>query len=452
MSEQTKDESQSYEAVYRPIRAFNEKPFDSSAFDYRRFADRVTQALDLFSEGAVLAIDAPWGHGKTYFGTNLNAELEAKGWRTVYIDAFALDFVEDPFLLLASMIKRQAADIATRSGLVKAASAAGKALVPIVSKAAIKAATLGIVDGDRATEAYKAIVDAVGDATEKLIEQRITQFEKDQDSLTAFRAKLAELAGQVKQKTGHPLVIFIDELDRCRPDFAVRTLERMKHLFDAPSLVFVLLLNKRQLENAVNGVYGEALDAEAYLRKFIHLTFELPLRFPKKEGRDSEVGAYPQHLANRINLRDRQTLLRDYAEGMSKLAPAMNLSFRDIERCFTVFIAAALATKISEKLMSYLAFVIALKVAYSNLYNNLLLKSPAAFEEASRLLEAMEARGLKGHLLQALRTTVFAHFDQSVNEKEAANFAEFLRQFDFVELKDFFTILASLIDSRPSRY
>lgn len=69
-----------------------------------------------------------------------------------------------------------------------------------------------------------------------------------------------------------PVVFFIDELDRCRPDYSVKVLERIKHLFDLPNIIFVLSVNKKQLGHAIQGFYGtSSLDADDYLRRFIDL-------------------------------------------------------------------------------------------------------------------------------------------------------------------------------------
>ena len=65
-------------------------------------------------------------------------------------------------------------------------------------------------------------------------------------------------------------------MDRCKPNFAVSLIERIKHYFDVPNVVFILLLNKEQLENAIKGVYGINTDATKYLDKFINFYFNLP--------------------------------------------------------------------------------------------------------------------------------------------------------------------------------
>jgi hypothetical protein len=76
---------------------------------------------------------------------------------------------------------------------------------------------------------------------------------------------------------GKPLIFIIDELDRCRPDYAVSILEQIKHFFSVPNIVFVLSIDKQQLGNAIKGVYGsENINAEEYLRRFIDIEYSIP--------------------------------------------------------------------------------------------------------------------------------------------------------------------------------
>lgn len=73
-----------------------------------------------------------------------------------------------------------------------------------------------------------------------------------------------------------PIVIVIDELDRCRPDYALAVLEVIKHFFAVPKVHFILGINGEALESSVRARYGVDVDAESYLRKFINASFSLP--------------------------------------------------------------------------------------------------------------------------------------------------------------------------------
>lgn len=72
-------------------------------------------------------------------------------------------------------------------------------------------------------------------------------------------------------------MFIVDELDRCNPHYAVKVLERIKHIFDIPNIVFVLSIDKIQLGNSIRGYYGSNLiDADEYLKRFIDIEYTLP--------------------------------------------------------------------------------------------------------------------------------------------------------------------------------
>ncbi|HHQ4610130.1 TPA: KAP family P-loop NTPase fold protein [Aeromonas veronii] len=76
-------------------------------------------------------------------------------------------------------------------------------------------------------------------------------------------------------KLDYPAFILIDELDRCRPSYAVEMLETIKHIFDIKGVVFVLATDTEQLQHAIKVVYGEGFDAQSYLGRFFQRRFTL---------------------------------------------------------------------------------------------------------------------------------------------------------------------------------
>ena len=88
---------------------------------------------------------------------------------------------------------------------------------------------------------------------------------------------LEELAAELARANNDlPLVVVIDELDRCRPSYAVELLETAKHLFTVDHVVFVLALNRLELAHSICAVYGSGFDADGYLRRFFDVYFPLP--------------------------------------------------------------------------------------------------------------------------------------------------------------------------------
>ncbi len=93
--------------------------------------------------------------------------------------------------------------------------------------------------------------------------------------LEDFKKQLTEIVADPKNEK--PVVFIIDELDRCNPKFAVKLLERLKHLFEVPNIIFVLGLNTEQLQYAVQGFYGSAyINGNEYLKRFFDVELSLP--------------------------------------------------------------------------------------------------------------------------------------------------------------------------------
>ena len=103
----------------------------------------------------------------------------------------------------------------------------------------------------------------------------IDEYHHQAGTKNALKKSLGEMAEAVSNETCHPLVFIIDELDRCRPTFAIELLERVKHILDVPNMVFVLGINRDELCKSLKSLYGE-IDADVYLRRFFDMEFILP--------------------------------------------------------------------------------------------------------------------------------------------------------------------------------
>lgn len=97
------------------------------------------------------------------------------------------------------------------------------------------------------------------------------------DEYKAYEQALSDLKDVLEawlSKNRKPTVLIIDELDRCRPDYAVKALEVIKHFFDISGLVFVIAVDEEQLANSVKNLFGTT-DFDGYKRKFINNSFKL---------------------------------------------------------------------------------------------------------------------------------------------------------------------------------
>jgi len=274
----------------------------------------------------VLAIDAPWGGGKTTFFRLWQCYLSYEKKVSLYLNAWESDFAEDPLLPMLSVLDRWLSD-QSNSPAVRNAWEKAKTYAPSIIKstavAAAKAATFGALDLDKEYE--KLASELAGGSVGSLVDS----FNIKQKSLERFKFQLSKALDALPEGQEN-LILFIDELDRCKPTYAIEVLERIKHLFDVDRLVFVLAVNRDQLSKSFQGVYGPAFDGSHYLRRFIDLDYRLNLM---------DVGAY-------INARIRQPDILGYfnsrhserddyeygAKVLSFLAIRFKFTLRDIDQ------------------------------------------------------------------------------------------------------------------------
>jgi hypothetical protein len=362
--------------------------FDGDLFERKALADRLTEMIGRLPDGGAIAIDAAWGDGKTWFGRHWQAYLKAAGYRTIYLDAFESDYVEDPFLLLAAEFKTLAAtqDKAAGMSIGEKAVAVGRILAPALAKGALSAASRVLTGVDAAGVLDKAIEsasDKAGDRVEQLIDERLSELQARRETVSTFRESLRALAAGGKA----PIVVFIDELDRCSPTFAVRLLERAKHFFEVPGIVFVLLLNREQLEAAIRGLYGAQIDANQYLHKFLTLTLRLPKREDLSWDGRSFASLNLQGLGAQLGLTD-VSGFREFANTLAPLGQLLGMSYRDMERAVAYY-GLTHSGKQSAPIVAYLC---ALKVSRPGVFRQIAERDPSGHVLAAKLVDELRAR------------------------------------------------------------
>ena len=311
-----------------------ENPFLHDALERRPLVEFLAGLIGRVGGPFVIALDSPWGSGKTTLVHMLESELKRQDYQCVYFNAWQVDYVTDPLVALVSSIDRVELSGAAAAATFKDHLKTIRRVTNLVAKrgavAAAKALTVGALDIDE--EIKKAASELAGGVVSDIVEA----FHKEKALLGKFRtemeAAVALLPSGGKKQT---LVFFIDELDRCRPTFAIELLERIKHLFDVANIVFVLSIDKQQLEASTAAVYGQGIDAREYLRRFIDLEYGIPSaktkRFTeslfKRFGLD-EIFARRSHPELRS---DRSNFINFF----TSLADAVPLSLRARERCIT---------------------------------------------------------------------------------------------------------------------
>ena len=248
-------------------------PFANDLLDREDSIRTLSRLLASLDGPGVVAVDAGWGTGKTTFLRMWAQYLRLEGVRVAAFNAWRTDFAREPFIALSSELAVALAEmpeLVGRASLHRFKEAAGG----VARAAALPAARVALaavpgVGGQIATELSPGRRSAYRRESERYAETQRAQEE--------FRETLATAAAQIAAATdGRPLVIMIDELDRCRPTYAIELLELAKHLFDVDHVVFVLCLNRSQLAESVRVIYGGHFDASEYLGRFFDIDYRLP--------------------------------------------------------------------------------------------------------------------------------------------------------------------------------
>lgn len=362
---------------------------------YAKFLETLLLRCDDYrredSDGAyVIALDSPWGTGKTRFVKMLRNYLEGREpklinrkvdqtfipnpnkdrmFDVIYYNAWDTDFCENALEPLLSTIvnsdvfesiRKDAKKKAIWKGFVRFAKGAldfSIDIIPIIK-------WYGILT--------KAIITGIKKVIEKP-EAPFADYKKQKETYKEF----ADHFKKVIIETGKQLVIIVDELDRCRPTYAIQTLELAKHLFNVPGLIFIFALDIEQLSHSVQTVYGQNMDAQGYLCRFFDYFAKIPA-----PDRRAFIYSLIKHVDKRKEIFDSKStyqtsnkpyeVFMDYAYSMIRYA---SLSFRDITTLFESFeimLDSFLGRYRSIDAFIFYFYLLFLKFKFPSLYNILI--------------------------------------------------------------------------------
>ena len=266
-------------------------PFRYDLLDRKEPAEILTHLVSSVEGPCVLSIDAAWGNGKSTFIRLWSKHLLNNGFPVVDLNAWETDYAEDPFAVLSIELTnglKQHADRVVVDDVVQGAIKVGRILTPGLFRLALNAVPGGELVGSE-----------IGKLIESYGEARFSVYKESKDSVQGFRENLQTMAKKVSE--GHenkPVLIMIDELDRCRPSYAVELLEVAKHLFSVDRIIFILAINRTELSHSVKTLYGQKFNANGYLNRFIDIDFVLPT--PNREKfistllEQTKIGGYFQ--------------------------------------------------------------------------------------------------------------------------------------------------------------
>lgn len=248
-------------------------PFQNDLLNRKESVEVLTTLIGAIEGPCVLGIDSAWGNGKTTFLGMLHQHLANEGFPVATFNAWASDYHSDPFVAISTELTdgiRAHVDDSSTEQLIESAVEGTKDVLKHMGPAVLRSLLTQIpVIGPTAAD----VVDTV---LASYIDDRVDAYREAKMAVEAFQGSLGEMAMAVSEaRENRPLVLLIDELDRCRPSYAVELLEVAKHLFSVDGIVFVLAVNRDELAHSVKAIYGGGFDALGYLGRFFDVEYRL---------------------------------------------------------------------------------------------------------------------------------------------------------------------------------
>lgn len=372
----------------RQIEISKDCPFRYDALNLQHSAEALTDLLASGEGSAVIAVDAPWGLGKSTFLEMWAKSFEDSGGQIVRWNAWENDFSDEVFV---SLFEEIGAQIDTQAGkgaaAFKLARKAARSLLKTAVPFAVRIGTAGILSGKELDEK------GLDKLLEKTSSEYLNAYLERKESVREFRSQLEKFIksrDQEKQGNDLPVVIIVDELDRCRPAFSLEALETIKHLFGIENLVFVLGVDLEQLGKAIQGEYSVHFNGEGYLRRLIDVRLALP---------NPDISEFVDNLVDRYEIREslskstRNWLSSpgNIATSLKHFSALLRLSLRDTEQAvFQMNLYLGASPGQSLLLPCVAAFLIALRQKDSARYAEF-FKNSRDFEKAWTIVTSLES-------------------------------------------------------------
>lgn len=254
------------------VKIGKDDPFANDLLERKVSIEALTTLLGNIEGPCVMAVDASWGMGKTTFLRMWAQHLRNQGFPVVDFSAWETDYAGQPFVALTSEINnglREWSDELDSRHFKRLVESSGRVLTRLSAPAVRLAASAVPLVGDQ-------LVEELDNDPSTLAEKMASDYTSMKEAMSAFRKHLEKAAAEAASLAGgNSIVVLVDELDRCRPTYAIELLETAKHFFSVDHVVFVLCLDREQLAHSIQAVYGAKFDASGYLRRFFDIDYHL---------------------------------------------------------------------------------------------------------------------------------------------------------------------------------
>ncbi|BCK17520.1 hypothetical protein VCSRO5_1427 [Vibrio cholerae] len=344
--------------------------------DYGRF---LSSYLRNQKTPLVLNLDGGWGTGKTTFLRQLYCDLAyTNKFPCIYIDAWESDYSNDPLLVIISELLEQLKIVNKQ---FEAADTEKKILATLgkFGKKVWNTTAIGLgtyVSGQTNNSAFVEFAKqfTFSDAEAAVLGGNLSSAYKQQKlALNDAREALETLVEFCPE--GHKKVfVLIDELDRCRPNYAIEMLETIKHFFELENYVFVIATDTDQLSHSIQAIYGANFDGREYLSRFFYRTAKLP-EPNRNEFCRKLVDSLTDDCFDKLILINNKDARESILIALIELSQVYNLSLRRIEQIFNKFdsILVFLKDNVSNVYFD-VNLIISLLMEYDSTYFNCIYK------------------------------------------------------------------------------
>ena len=380
-----------------------DEPWADDALDRSEVANALTNLVSGQKNPLVISLDGYWGTGKTFLLKRWQVELKEEGFESIYFNAWEDDFCDDPLVAIIGQLSHAFTESKFKKVVEKIKESAGPLLMQGVLGVLGVLGVIGTTtDITIPKEALKKLT-----SSEKHTDSALTKYSTQIKKKKELKKHLQEMSDEVMKDTGKPLVFIIDELDRCRPTFAIELLERVKHIFDIPGIVFVFGVDQDELCSAIKSVYGD-INTDTYLRRF----FDMPLLLP-----EANIENFCRHLIEKYELKGFFSKLRisasapthwDDFEVFNKFFPSfynnLDLSLRDVDHCIRAFSFVGKSIKKGQRMFPFLVgILIALRVKNQTCYRDFITQKCFGADVMNYINEVMSDENTDSTSGDALR-------------------------------------------------
>jgi len=348
-----------------PIEIPKEDPFKNDAINQKINVETFYKLIILTRDNLVYSIMGKWGSGKTIFLKMLSQLLLNNGYKVININAWENDFYDDPLPVLISEISE---NITTKKKLKEKIKNTGISLLKSSIPQFIKAITAGFIDINKPFE------DLISTISGQIAKEFIDNYFKSKKSVNALKSIIYGDIALEEIKKDKNIFIIVDELDRCRPNFAIRFLELLKHIFNIKGVTFILAIDESQICESIKSVYGNKFDADGYLKRFFDVRYKLPNpdfnNFCKSLFKNIEIDdIFIDREKDPRNIYDK-SLLINTIDFFSKI---YKLSLRDVEQII-IRLGFIISTTTNDELIfpTVLSFYIVIRNHDYNFYKKII--------------------------------------------------------------------------------